>query len=60
VAFLGADQPVEDWGGGTGWAKMYFTGSYKNIDGSAHKNVDLTNYKNASGVVSCRVYQLAQ
>ena len=41
VEFLGADQPVEDWGGGTGWAKRYFTGSYKNIDGSEHKNVDV-------------------
>ena len=38
--FLGPDQPVEDWGGGTGWAKRYFTGPYKNIDGSTHKNVD--------------------
>jgi hypothetical protein len=38
--FLGPDQPVEDWGGGTGWAKRYFTGLYKNIDGSTHKNVD--------------------
>lgn len=47
--FLGADQPVEDWGGGTGWAKRYFTGPYKNIDGSPHPNVDvvadLTKYK---------------
>ena len=37
--FLGNNQ-VEDWGGGTGWAKRYFS-SYKNIDGSKHKNVDI-------------------
>ena len=41
VEFLGKDNPVEDWGGGTGWAKRYFTGEYKNIDGSRHKNVDM-------------------
>lgn len=45
--FLGNGQ-VEDWGGGTGWAKKYFSGPYKNIDGSKHPNVDvvtdLTNY----------------
>ena len=39
--FLGPTEPVEDWGGGTGWAKRYFTGSYINIDGSAHRNVDV-------------------
>jgi len=39
--FLGLSNPVEDWGGGTGWAKMYFTGPYKNIDGSQHPNVDV-------------------
>lgn len=46
--FLGRDRPVEDWGGGTGWARRYFTGPYKNIDGSPHKNVhevaDLAEY----------------
>ena len=41
AAFLGVHKPVEDWGGATGWAKKYFTSSYKNIDGSAHKNVDV-------------------
>jgi hypothetical protein len=41
AAFLGADQPVEDWGGGTGWAKRYFTGEYKNIDFAPHKKVDV-------------------
>jgi len=35
--FLG--DTVEDWGGGTGWAKRYFK-NYKNIDGSLHPNVD--------------------
>ena len=38
--FIGKDQPVEDWGGGTGWARRYFT-NYKNIDFSPHKNVDV-------------------
>ena len=36
--FLGG--VCEDWGGGTGWAKQYFK-TYKNIDGSLHKNVDV-------------------
>lgn len=39
--FLGPANPVEDWGGGTGWAKRFFTGKYKNIDGSPHKGVDV-------------------
>lgn len=34
------ESPVEDWGGGTGWAKRYIKGKYRNIDGSPHKNVD--------------------
>ena len=29
----------EDWGGGTGWAGKYFK-EYRNVEGSAHKNVD--------------------
>ena len=36
--FLGG--VCEDWGGGTGWAEQYFK-TYKNIDGSLHKNVDV-------------------
>ena len=40
AAFLGKDEPMEDWGGGTGWARRYFT-NYKNIDGSPHKYVDV-------------------
>lgn len=43
--FLG--DTVEDWGGGTGWAKQYFK-NYRGIDGSNHYNVDeqvdLVNY----------------
>jgi hypothetical protein len=43
--FLG--DTVEDWGGGTGWAKRYFK-NYKNIDGSLSKycdvHADLTEY----------------
>ena len=35
--FLG--DTVEDWGGGTGWAERYFK-KYRNVDGSAHPNVD--------------------
>lgn len=31
---------VEDWGGGTGWAKKFFK-KYKNIDGSLSKNTDI-------------------
>jgi len=45
--FLG-NGDVEDWGGGTGWAKRYFNGKYVNIDASQHPNVDkiadLTKY----------------
>lgn len=45
--FLGKDVPMEDWGGGTGWAKKYFT-HYKNIDAATHEaidiKVDLANY----------------
>ena len=36
--FLG--DSVEDWGGGTGWAKRYFK-NYKNIDGSLSKSTDV-------------------
>ena len=36
--FLG--DTVEDWGGGTGWAKQYFR-NYKNIDGSRSKYIDV-------------------
>jgi hypothetical protein len=36
--FLG--DTVEDWGGGTGWAKRYFK-NYKNIDGSLSKYTDV-------------------
>jgi hypothetical protein len=49
AAFLGADQPMEDWGCGTCWARRYFT-NYKGIDGSpsqfisAKETVDLVNY----------------
>jgi uncharacterized protein (UPF0254 family) len=39
--FIGKDQPVEDWGGGTAFAKHFFSGKYINIDGSLHKNVDI-------------------
>ena len=43
--FLGDN--VEDWGGGTGWARRYFK-EYRNVDFSGHKNVDeiidLTEY----------------
>jgi len=43
--FLGDN--VEDWGGGTGWARRYFK-NYTNIDGSPHKYVnqvaDLVEY----------------
>lgn len=35
--FLG--NTVEDWGGGTGWARRYFE-DYRNVDGSYHENVD--------------------
>ena len=35
--FLG--DTIEDWGGGTGWAKRYFK-NYRNVDGSLHPNVD--------------------
>lgn len=36
--FLG--DTVEDWGGGTGWARRYFK-NYKNIDGSKSKYCDI-------------------
>lgn len=43
--FLG--DTVEDWGGGTGWAKRYFK-NYRNVDFSPHTNTDevadLVNY----------------
>lgn len=35
--FLG--DTVEDWGGGTGWARRYFE-NYRNVDFSSHPNVD--------------------
>lgn len=45
AAFLG--DSVEDWGGGTGWARRYFS-DYRNIDCNPHKRVDevvdLTSY----------------
>lgn len=45
--FLG-DNPVEDWGGGTGWAGRYIK-NYRNIDAGTHKRidktVDLVNYR---------------
>lgn len=36
--FLG--DSVEDWGGGTAWAKQFFT-NYKNIDGSKSNHLDV-------------------
>lgn len=36
--FLG--DTVEDWGGGTGWARQYFK-NYKNIEGSKSKYIDV-------------------
>jgi hypothetical protein len=36
--FLG--DTVEDWGGGTGWAKQFFT-NYTNIDGSVSNHTDI-------------------
>lgn len=45
--FLG-DDPVEDWGGGTGWAG-HFIKNYRNIDAGTHKRidetVDIVNYR---------------
>jgi hypothetical protein len=38
--FLGRDEPVEDWGCGTGWSKRYFR-NYVGVDGSEHPSVDI-------------------
>lgn len=55
--FIGADNPVEDWGMGTGWASHYFT-NYKGIDGSPHPKVDviadLINYTSTADNILLR------
>lgn len=52
IAFLDDGIPIEDWGGGTGWARKFVvSSSYRNIDGSPHPNVDevvdLATYKSS-------------
>lgn len=58
--FLG--DTVEDWGGGTGWAKMFFK-NYRNVDGSLHPNVneqvDLVEYtSNVDNILVRQVLEL--
>lgn len=55
--FIGRDNPVEDWGCGTGYARYFFT-NYKGIDGSPSNLVttltDLTLYTSTADNILLR------